>query len=72
MGRGTHLTADERRLITRHLSEGLQACQIGTLLGRDTRTIKKAINDINFAEKQDQTKALVLSLKGTNKKFEVL
>ena len=51
MPRGTHLRPDESRLITRHLAEGLQARQIGILLGRDLKTIKKAINDINFHRK---------------------
>ena len=51
MPRGTLLTREERRRITRHLGEGLQACQIAKLLHRDTRTIKKAIRDINFKRK---------------------
>ena len=61
MQRGTHLRPDEHRLITRHFAEGLPARQIGILLGRDPRTIKKAINDINFRRKlrKDKGKSIV-------------
>ena len=69
MGRGTHLTSDERKLITRHLSEGLQACQIGTLLGRDTRTIKKAINNINFCRKTRSDKGTSIVSKRDKQKI---
>ncbi|CAL4154317.1 unnamed protein product, partial [Meganyctiphanes norvegica] len=51
MPRGTPLSNNERKLIMLKLEQGLSAVQIGKSLKRDTRTIKKAIQDINYKSK---------------------
>ena len=70
MPRGTLREADERKLITRHLAEGLPACQIGILLGRDPRTIKTAINDINFHRKIRKDKGTSIVSKRDKQKIQ--
>ena len=56
MARGTLLTSNERKLITNKLANGLNSAQIGKDLGRDARTIRKAIQDINFKRKPNKHK----------------
>ena len=51
MGKGESLSQDERIIIPQKLAEGLKPSQIARLLDRDTRTIKKAIMNINFTRK---------------------
>ena len=51
MAKGLVLSPEERRIITQKLAKGLQPCQIAKLLKRDTRTIKKAINNIDYQRK---------------------
>ena len=48
MARGKALSSNERRNITQKLAQGFTPAQIGKLLKRDARTIKKAIIDINY------------------------
>ena len=62
MARGKKLSSDERKTITQKLAQGNKACQIARHLSRDTRTIKKAINDINYKWKTRSNKgAFILS-----------
>ena len=51
MGKGESLSQDERIIIPQKLAEGLKPSQIARFLDRDTRTIKKAIKNINFTRK---------------------
>ena len=50
------LSSDECRIITQKLAQGQKAPQIARHLKRDTRTIKKAINNINYEWKTPSTK----------------
>ena len=51
MVRGKALSPDERHLNTQYLTKGLKPCQIAKHLKRDSRTMKKAINDIEYKRK---------------------
>ena len=51
MGKAVSLSPNERRLVTQKLGVGLKPSQIAQDLHRDTRTIKKAIENINFTRK---------------------
>lgn len=51
MGRKQSLTADERTTIVKRASEGASPAAIAKDLGRDVRTVKKAIENINFTRK---------------------
>ena len=51
MGKAVSLSPNERQLIMQKLGEGLKPCQIAKDLNRDSRTIKKAIENINFGRK---------------------
>ena len=51
MGKNKSLSAEERAIITKRLSEGASPPDIAKELQRDTRTIKKAIDNVNFTRK---------------------
>ena len=56
MPKGVTLMPHERRFIAQRLARGYKACQIAKLIKRDTRTIKKAIADINYQRKERKDK----------------
>ena len=72
MPRGTLLTSNERKLITNKLANGLNSAQIGKELGRDARTIRKAIQDINFKRKPNKHKGTSIVSKRDMQKLQAV
>ena len=48
MARGEKVSSDELKTNAQKFAQGNKPCQIARHLSRDTRTIKKAINDIHY------------------------
>ena len=72
MPRGTILSSNERKLITQKLSQRITVPQIARDLQRDTRTIKKAINDINFKSKTRSNKGSFMLSKRDMRKLTII
>ena len=68
MVKGSPLSTKERTLITQKLAQGLNPTQIGKHLNRDTRTIKKAIQDITYKRKTHGNKGNLIVSKRDIKK----
>ena len=51
MGKAVSLSPNERRVITQKLGDGLKPCHKAELLKQDIRTIKTAIENINYTRK---------------------
>ena len=51
MVQGRILSPDERQKITQYLAEGVKPSDIAKLLNRNIKTVKKAIQNINYGRK---------------------
>ena len=73
MRKGSPLSNYERKLITQKLAKGFSAVQIGQHLGRDKRTIRKAIKNINYSRKPHCNKVTsIISTRDLQKIKDVL
>ena len=72
MPRGAFLISNEQKLITNKLANGLNSAQIGKELGRNTRPIKRAIQDINFKRKPNKHKGMSIVSKRDMQKLQAV